>query len=194
MKFSTLAYMTICVLLLQRCTSSEKDSVKQAQEQNQNSAIDNDISEFLTKAADARMMDIEQGKLASARGTTPEIKQYGERMIKDQTKLLHEIRVLAASKNIALPATLSEDKADGLEDLREKEADAFDKKFIRMMTIDHKRDVREFEDATEFKDRDVQKFATTYLPLIEAHLEQVQELKDKTKAELSEREEGEDNE
>src|SRR5688572_33066010 len=68
------------------CSSSETDSVKQAQKQNQNSAIDEDISEFLTEAADARMMDLEQGKLAKERGTTAAIRQYGEWMITDQTK------------------------------------------------------------------------------------------------------------
>jgi putative membrane protein len=179
----------ISLALLTACSPSDKDSVKQAQEQNQNSAIDEEISEFLTEAADARMMDIEQGKLAKTKGTTQEVRQYGERMITDQTKLLHELRVLAAAKNIVLPSTLSEEKADGLEDLQEKEGEEFDEKFIRMMTIDHKRDVREFENASDFKDRDIQKFASSYLPLIEAHLDQIRELKESAQSELSERKE-----
>lgn len=174
------------VIAFSACSSSDKDSVKQAQEQNKNSAIDEGISVFLTEAADARLMDIEQGKLAKAKATSPEVKKYGERMIADQTKLLHEIRVLAASKNIVLPSTLSNRKADELEELNEKEGEAFDKKFLRMMVSDHKRDVREFEKATDFGDKDVRKFASSYLPLIEAHLDQVRELEDATKAKLSE--------
>lgn len=169
-----------CILgsmLIFSCTSSEKDSVKQAQLQNQNSAIDEDISEFLTEAADARMMDLEEGKLAKERGTTAAIRQYGEWMITDQTKLLKEIRVLAASKNITLPNTLSNKKADGLEDLKEEQGEDFDKKFVKMITIDHKRDVDAFEDATDCRDKDVKKFATTYLPVIESHLDKIQDIK-----------------
>jgi putative membrane protein len=168
-------------LYLSACSSSDRDSVKQAQEQNQNSAIDEDISKFLTEAADARMMDIEEGKLAKERGTTPEIRQYGEWMITDQSRLLKELRVLAASKNIVLPNTLSNEKADGLEDLKEKEGEDFDDKFIKMITQDHKRDVDEFEDATDFKDKDVKKFAETNLPLIQSHLDKIQQIKTKDK-------------
>jgi putative membrane protein len=158
------------------CTSSERDSVKQAHEQNVNSAIDEDISEFLTEAADARLMDIEEGKLAQERGTTEAVRKYGERMVQEQTKLMHELRMLAAAKNITLPGSLSNKKADGLEDLKEKQGDDFDKKFIKMMTIDHKRDVREFEDATDFNDRDIQKFAARNLPLIESHLDEIKQI------------------
>jgi putative membrane protein len=160
-------------VFLASCGPSEKDSVAQAQELNQNSAIDEDISKFLTEAADARMMGVEQGKLAMAKGTTPAIKQYGEWMVNDQTRMLKEIRVLAASKNIMLPNSLSNKKADGLKDLKEKEGQDFDDKFIKMMTTDHKRDVNEFDDATDFKDKDVQKFAATYLPIVESHLEKI---------------------
>lgn len=160
------------------CSSSENDSVKQAHQQNVNSAIDEDISEFLTKAADARMTNIEQGKLAKSQGTTAAIKQYGEKMVTDQTKLLHELRVLAASKNIMLPNVISNDKKDDLEDLREEQGEEFNEAFVKMITIDHKRDVRAFEKATDFKDKDVQKFANAYLPVFESHLDQIQRIKD----------------
>lgn len=186
-KITSVLICSISAMLIFSCTSSDNDSVKQAHQQNVNSAIDEDISEFLTKAADARMMDIEQGKLARSRGTTAVIKQYGEKMVTDQTKLLHEIRVLAASKNIVLPNTLSNEKKDGLEDLQEEQGEDFDEKFIKMMIIDHKRDVRAFENATDFKDKDVQKFANSYLPVIESHLDQIQRIKDNDQSELSER-------
>lgn len=160
------------------CNSSSKDSVSQAQEQNQNSAIDEKISKFMTEAADARMMDIEQGKLAVIKATRPELKQYGQWMVADQTKMLTELRVLAASKNIMLPNTLSNKKANGLEDLKNKEGQEFDDQFIKMITIDHKRDVNEFEDAVDFKDKDIQKFAETYLPVVESHLKKIKELEE----------------
>ncbi len=169
------------------CGSSEKDSVKQAQEQNQNSAIDEAISEFLTEAADARMIGIEQGKLAKQKASSASIRQYGERMISDQTKLLHEIRVLAASKNIVLPNALSNKKADGLEDLSDEQGKDFDDKFLKMVRIDHKRDVDAFEDAVDFKDKDVKQFATNYLPLVESHLAKLEEIENVLENEITER-------
>jgi putative membrane protein len=171
--------------------ANKEDSVEQAQQQNINSAIDEKISVFLTEAADARMVDIEEGRLAKTRGTTSEIRQYGERMVNDQTKLLHEIRVLAASKNIALPNAMSNDKKNSLKNLHEEEGKDFDEKFIRTMIRDHKHDVHEFEKASDFKDKDIKRFASQYLPVIEAHLDQIENIKERPKSEgLSERAEG----
>jgi putative membrane protein len=100
-------------------------------------------------------------------------------MIEDQTKMLKELRVLAASKNIILPNTLSVEKTKGLEDLKEEKGEAFDDKFIKMMKLDHKRDVDEFEDAIDFEDRDIKKFADKYLPIIQSHLDKIKQLEDK---------------
>src|SRR5688572_26562721 len=97
--------------------SSDNDSVKLAHQQNLNSSIDERISKFMTEAADARMMDIEEGKLALEKGTNDLVKNYAQQLITDNTKLLKELRTLAAQKNIVLPSTLGNEKADGLNDL-----------------------------------------------------------------------------
>jgi putative membrane protein len=175
---TTALFFIAAAFILTSCGGSNQDSVKQAHEQNLNSAIDEEISEFMTEAADARMMNIEQGKLAKEKGSTAAVRQYGEWMISDQTRLLKELRILAAEKNIMLPSTLSNKKAKALEDLREKEGEKFDKEFIQMMTIDHRRDVRGFDDATDFKDKDIQKFATTNLPMIQSHLDKIRQIED----------------
>jgi putative membrane protein len=163
-------------LLFVACGPSDKDSVKQAHDQNINSSIDEEVSEFLTEAADARMMDLEQGKLAATRGGTAAVRQYGQWMVKDQTKMLTELRILAASKNIVLPNELSHKKADALNNLKEKSGEEFDKKFIDMMRIDHKRDADEFEDALDFRDPDIKQYAQTYLPVVKSHLEKIESI------------------
>jgi putative membrane protein len=66
----------------------------------------------LTEAADARMMDLEQGKLAVTKGSTTEIREYGQWMVKDQTRMLEDLRALAASKKIAIPSALSDQKSE----------------------------------------------------------------------------------
>lgn len=132
----------------------------------------------MTEAADARMMNIEQGKLALEKGTSDLVKNYGQKMVTDNTRLLKELRTMAATKNITLPATLSNEKADGLEDLREEQGKDFDEEFITMMTRDHKRDVDAFEDMAECKDQDVRTFATRNLPVIESHLSSIESVKE----------------
>ena len=169
--------LAAAALLMVSC-GSDNDSVKLAHQQNLNNSIDERISEFMTEAADARLMDIEQGKLALEKGTNDLVKNYAQRLLDDNTKLLKELRTLAAQKNIVLPTTLSNEKADGLNDLREEEGEAFDKEFIKMIQRDHKRDLDKFEEAADFNDRDVQQFAQRNVSLFEKHLAQIDQVEE----------------
>ncbi len=126
--------------------------------------------------AEARLMDLEEGKIAQQKSTTKDLKSYGTLMVKDQTEMLHEIKKLAALKNIKVPEALGPDKAERLRDLKEVHGESFDKKFIKMMKVDHKRDVKKFERATQSRDADVQVFATRYLPYVQSHLQRIRGL------------------
>jgi putative membrane protein len=141
------------------------------------SETDEFVTAFITEMAEARLMDLEEGKIAQQRSTTKDLKSYGTLMVNDQTEMLREIKKLAALKQIALPSGLGPDKSEGLRDLKEVHGRSFDKKFIKMMIIDHKRDVKKFERATRSSDADVQVFATKYLPYVQSHLERIRALK-----------------
>jgi putative membrane protein len=132
---------------------------------------------FLKEMVEARLMDLEEGKTASQRATYRPLKDYGSLMVKDQAKMLNELKDLAAQKNISIPLELGPEKADALNELREAHGKSFDKKFIKMMIIDHKRDVRKLETATESTDADLQVFATKYLPVVRTHLDRIKALK-----------------
>ncbi len=139
--------------------------------------LDKDVADFLVAAADARMMGIKEGKLAGERGTTPDIKEYGKLMQKDQSLMLKTIKKLAKARKISLPRIISAEKEDGLKDLFAKQGTDFDSKFIKMMKIDHKRDIKDFKAAKDLKDKEVSMFAGQYLPLIQSHLDKLDALK-----------------
>ena len=156
------------------------DPVKAANMSNEKKAavkmVDKNIAAFLVKSADARMMGAQEGKLAVQKGTTKAVREYGALMVKDQTMLLKRIKALAANKKISLPLAIGEQKQDGKDDLMAKTGKEFDKKFMKMMKIDHERDVKLFKKATECSDPEVAAFAVKYLPVIEAHLNKVNKI------------------
>ncbi|MEO5775696.1 MAG: DUF4142 domain-containing protein [Flavobacterium sp.] len=164
-KIYILPVMMFAVILLSfvttNCTESENEKTKT----------------FLTEMTDARLMDREEGRQALKKGTTQEIRNYGQLMIDEQTYLLNELQKFAARKNIQLPTEISEKKQNGLEDLKEKNGTDFDKKFIQMICIDHKRDVRKFKKATKDNDSEVSAFAAKHLPMIESHLHKIKQIK-----------------
>ena len=60
--------------------------------------VNKDIADFLVSAADGRMMGMKQGKLAVLKGTTSEIRAYGQLMESDQAKMLKVIKKLAKKR------------------------------------------------------------------------------------------------
>jgi putative membrane protein len=140
-------------------------------------SANDETTEFLYEMTEARLMDLEEGKTAAQRGTTRALKDYGVLMVKDQTEMLKDLKKIAEGKHIQVPLLVGEEKRQGLEDLRKVHGKDFDKKFIKMMINDHKRDVRKFEAATHSNDADLQVFATKYLPIVEAHLIKIKALK-----------------
>lgn len=196
MKISPLAPVILCLIVVSYCgrrSANEKKEPVAAEKtrpaaagdtttsseasKNLRSSLSARESEFLLKAVDARMMGTLEGRAALKKGTTKEIRDYGALMIRDQQKMLAELKRLATELALTLPDTISDDKQDGLEDLLEKESKKFDKKFIKMMRIDHRRDVRLFSKAREFENRKIRAFATEYLPMVESHLEKIKGLK-----------------
>jgi putative membrane protein len=186
MKTFILSTITVALASMQfSVRAQETDPVKMANSANEKKAdrklVDEEVAEFLVKSADARMMDSREGKLAAQKGTTAAIREYGEWMVKDQAILLEKIKELAAKRNITLPTDMSEEKKEGREELAEKSGEEFDEKFIKMMAIDHKRDVKLFERVIKCEDKGVSAFARTYLPTIQAHLDKINMIKDAKK-------------
>jgi len=136
-------------------------------------------TEFLTKIADSRLMAIKAGNTAANKAASPAIREYAVQLVKDQTTLLDEIKILAAKRNIILPATVTPQKEKGRENLSKKQGKDFDDAFIKTIAIDQRTDVRLFKNAIEFKDREVSDFARKYLPLVQAHLAKTTSFKPK---------------
>ena len=165
--------------------AQQTDPVKKANEANEkkadNKVADEDVAECLVKSADARMMGSREGTLATKKGTTSSIREYGQLMISDQSMLLEKIKALALKHNITLPTGISDKKESGREDLAAKDGKDFDEKFIKMMTIDHERDIKLFKKSIKFKNKEVSTFAQTYLPLIQSHLDKIITIKQASK-------------
>lgn len=143
--------------------------------------IDKDVAEFLVQAADARMMDIDEGTLATKRGDAPKVKEYGKVMINDQKIMLKEIRKMARARKVALPTGISDEKEKGKAQLSALDGREFDEKFVRMMIIDHKRDLKMFRKAVKSDDDEISEFAELYIPVLQSHLARAKKLKEELK-------------
>jgi putative membrane protein len=131
--------------------------------------------EFILKAAEGGMAEVELGKVAQQQATSDEVKKFGQRMVEDHGKGGDELQSLARSRGITLPSDLpAKDKAlrDRLTKLNGK---TFDRTYMRNMVTDHRMDVAEFKkEATSGKDPEVKAWAAKMLPTLEDHLKEAQ--------------------
>jgi len=131
--------------------------------------------EFILKAAEGGMAEVELGQVASQKGQSDEVKKFGQRMVDDHGKGGEELKKLAQSRGIQLPSDIeAKDKAlkTRLEKLNGK---TFDRTYMRNMVSDHKMDIAEFKrEANSGKDPEVKAWAAKMLPTLEEHLKDAQ--------------------
>jgi putative membrane protein len=147
---------------------------------NENSEIavfEEEVSDFLTKSADARMLNAQEGLLARERGVSPSIRLYGQHMMEDHSMLLKKIKVLAAERNIYLSDKISNRKVEEHQNLSEETGHEFDEKFVKLLISDYEKDVKLFRKAAQYNDPEISAFAQQYLPLIQSHLDRVRKIK-----------------
>lgn len=179
-KVSLFLMLVLGTWTFQSCNnSSNKDSAEQAEEANEQKDMPEDDSEFAVKAASGGMMEVELGKLAGQKAQSQKVKDFGAMMVTDHSKANEELKTLAASKNITIPATLSEEHQKHIDDLSKLSGAEFDKEYVKLMVDDHKEDIDLFKDASfNAKDPDVKAFAGNTLPTLQKHYDAVKAIQD----------------
>ena len=131
----------------------------------------------MKKAADGGMAEVELGKLAAEKGSSQEVKDFGQRMVDDHSKANDQLKQLASQKHVELPQQPSSKHAATKAKLEKLSGEDFDKAYVAEMLKDHKQDVAEFKrESKSAHDDDLKSFASQTLPTLQEHLKQVQNL------------------
>jgi putative membrane protein len=141
---------------------------------------------FVEKASKANTAEIQLGKLASEKAESPEVKQFGERMVKDHTAAEDKLQKIAGEKGIT-PSTKMDASSQRLyEKLQKLSGAQFDRDYIEHMVSDHEKDVKEFKsEAKSAKDPQVKSFAQNTAPTLEEHLKMAKAAESAVKNEKS---------
>lgn len=138
--------------------------------------------EFIAKAAQGGMSEVQMGQMAASKGTTNDVKDFANRMVVDHGKGNDELKQLATTKGLALPAEPAADQKKTANDLSKKSAMPFDRAYITEMVKDHEKDVAEFEKASkDAQDPDLKSWVTKTLPTLQDHLRMAKQIAAKLK-------------
>ena len=136
-------------------------------------------TDFVQKAAMSDMYEIESGKLATEKGQSDAIKQFGQQMVEAHTKTTEELKGIMQRKNIKvdLPTKLDSAHQKLIDDLTSASAQDFDKTYATQQVDGHEKAKSLFKKYAERgDDADVKSFAQKTLPVVEHHLDEAKKL------------------
>jgi putative membrane protein len=132
-------------------------------------------ADFMVKATSGSKLEVILGQLAQTNGSSAAVKRFGAMMVRDHSEGEKQLRSLAASKQIILPDTISNEQKKENDNLQKKTGHDFDKAYVKLMVSDHKEDINEFQQASQqANDADIKALAAKLLPVLQEHLDSVQ--------------------
>lgn len=164
------------------CTNNTRtDSVERAENMNDTTAqVNEQDAHFAVNAADINMGTLQLADLASDRVSDDRVKSIADMVQTEHENAQVELEQIGSNKMITLPMSLSDDRRDDLNDIRDSEqADNFDRRYLDLLIEHHEEARKLYENASnDVRDVELQAFATKYLPLIKKHEQQLKNIWD----------------
>jgi putative membrane protein len=137
---------------------------------------------FVRDAAEGGMAEVELGKLAEQKASSEDVKKFGERMVNDHSKANDQLKQIADSQGITLPAKLDAKDRALKARLAKLSGESFDRVYMENMVRDHKKDIADFQkESAGGNDSAVKQFASETLPTLQQHLQQAESIAPNTK-------------
>jgi putative membrane protein len=132
---------------------------------------------FVKQASAAGLAEVSLGQLGAEKGTSQDIKTFGQTMVDDHTKAGDELKTIAAGKSIPVSTAPMPADAQAAAVIGKKDGAAFDAAFKTKMVADHEKVIKLFTiESTSGKDAELKAFATKTLPTLQHHLEMARQL------------------
>jgi len=127
---------------------------------------------FATEAAHGGLAEVQMGELALQKASSPQVKEFAQRMVRDHTQANQDLMQLGKSENLTLPTQLDAKHKSEMDRLSAMSGNAFDAAYMQHMVQDHKKTVADFQkQAQSGSDPALKSFAQKYLPIIQQHLQ-----------------------
>ncbi len=143
---------------------------------------------FVQKAAEGGLFEVQMGQLAAQKADNPEVKEFGEKMVHDHTMLNDQMKPVAESLGVTPPDHLDAKDQAEYDKFNAMSGHDFDQAYIKMMVMDHRKDLRDFrheEAATQ--DSQLKEAVAGGEKVIAEHLHMITDLAQKNRVDVSTR-------
>jgi len=129
-------------------------------------------NEFMMTAAHSDQNEIQQSKMALAKGVTGMAKDMANKMIADHTKSTADLKAIATKKGVTLPTDMDAEHKAMAPAMEKLSGKAFEQQYIKQMVADHQKTANTMASHQQMtKDPALQGFITKTLPVVESHLQ-----------------------
>lgn len=133
--------------------------------------------EFVKKALEGNMAEVQMGQLALEKSSDDQVKQFAQRMVDDHGKMLDQLKPAAQAMGVKVPDGPSKGAMKSMDKMKALSGDAFDQAYIKDMMKDHKKDSSEFkQEAQSTQNPQLKQLVTEASQTIDSHLQQIQQI------------------
>ena len=136
------------------------------------SALD---KEFMTKAAQSDMTEIQTSKLALQKSQDKTVTDFAHHMIQDHTDSSQQLMQIAKAKGFTLPKDVGQDNRPLLTKLKQTSGKNFNRAYLQGQVQAHTKTQAEYQKyLKQGQDPDLQAFASKISPIVAEHLQMAQ--------------------
>jgi putative membrane protein len=135
-------------------------------------------NEFVSKAMESDLAEVQLGQLAQQKSQSNDVKQFAQKMVSEHGQMNDNwFKPVAQQLGISVPKEPSKKDKKEMEKLQGLSGQDFDRQYIAIMVKDHQRDLKKFKDEAKVaQNPNVRQVATEGAKVISQHLELAEEL------------------
>ena len=127
---------------------------------------------FMKEAASVDLMEVQLGRVAHDKGSSQQVRDFGDRMVLDHGKVNRELEAIAAENNLKLPAQVERKHTLMIAKLSKLSGKEFDRKYMKAMVKNSIQNIERYQKAIKkVKDQDLNAWTVATLPILQQHLQ-----------------------
>jgi putative membrane protein len=140
---------------------------------------------FVREIFESDAAEVQLGQLAQQKSQSPDVKQLGQKMVENRTRLDEQLKPIAQKLSVDLPKKPAKKDRETLAKLETLSGPEFDQEYIRAVAKDNQKDVKDFKsEATAAQDPTLQMAAKQDAGVLAQHLQSVEQLAQQHNVEL----------
>lgn len=132
---------------------------------------------FVRSILESDATEVQLGQLAQEKSQSADVKEFAQKMVENRKRLDDQMAPIAKELDVSEPKGPSKKDKQEMAKLQSLSGSQFDQEYIRVVEKAHEKDVKNFKsEAQSAQDPNVQRAAQLDEPVIEQHLEAIQQI------------------